>query len=111
MSDLRFCCFTFSPLAGPRIMGTFGGRTFVPGGGELPRLPLHRLSRAGSMDSGVALMRERRATGEHPFGTMKARMGATHFLTNLAEGRDRDGSARAGGDGHRGDLVSRRLDI
>ena len=27
-------------------------------------------------------MRLRRETVEHPFGTMKARMGATHFLTN-----------------------------
>ena len=26
-------------------------------------------------------MRRRRATVEHPFGTIKARMGATHFLT------------------------------
>ena len=26
-------------------------------------------------------MRLRRETVEHPFGTMKARMGATHFLT------------------------------
>ena len=25
-------------------------------------------------------MRQRRATAEHPFGTIKARMGATHFL-------------------------------
>ena len=25
-------------------------------------------------------MRQRRETVEHPFGTMKARMGATHFL-------------------------------
>jgi Transposase DDE domain len=26
-------------------------------------------------------MRQRRETVEHPFGTIKARMGATHFLT------------------------------
>jgi len=26
-------------------------------------------------------MRRRRETVEHPFGTLKARMGATHFLT------------------------------
>ena len=25
-------------------------------------------------------MRQRRETAEHPFGTIKARMGATHFL-------------------------------
>jgi hypothetical protein len=29
----------------------------------------------------VQYMRQRRETVEHPFGTMKARMGATHFLT------------------------------
>jgi hypothetical protein len=28
-------------------------------------------------------MRVRRETVEHPFGTMKARMGATHFLTKM----------------------------
>ena len=27
-------------------------------------------------------MRQRRETVEHPFGTIKARMGATHFLMN-----------------------------
>jgi hypothetical protein len=26
-------------------------------------------------------MRQRRETVEHPFGSIKARMGATHFLT------------------------------
>ena len=30
-------------------------------------------------------MRERRATGEHPFGTLKAWMGATHFLTKTLD--------------------------
>lgn len=29
-------------------------------------------------------MRQRRETVEHRFGTMKARMGATHFLTKVA---------------------------
>ena len=49
-------------------------------------------SRAGSMsmcskrcsrrlDTNPLAMRQRRETVEHPFGTMKARMGATHFLT------------------------------
>ncbi len=28
----------------------------------------------------TGLMRQRRETVEHPFGTIKARMGATHFL-------------------------------
>src|SRR4029079_16226389 len=33
------------------------------------------------LDANPHAMRLRRETGEHPFGTMKARMGATHFLT------------------------------
>src|ERR1700719_2515304 len=33
------------------------------------------------LDSNPEAMRQRRETVEHPFGTMKARMGATHFLT------------------------------
>src|ERR1700739_2945506 len=32
------------------------------------------------LDSNPQAMRQRRETVEHPFGTMKARMGATHFL-------------------------------
>ena len=43
------------------------GGGFVFGGGELCRL----------MAIG---MRQRRETVEHPFGTLKMRMGATHFL-------------------------------
>jgi hypothetical protein len=49
-----------------------------------------RITRAGSMsmwsrrsrglDSDPDAMRRRRETVEHPFGTIKARMGATHFL-------------------------------
>ncbi|MET4236221.1 hypothetical protein ABIB83_008737 [Bradyrhizobium sp. I1.8.5] len=31
--------------------------------------------------SNALAMRQRREIVEHPFGTMKARMGATHFLT------------------------------
>jgi Transposase DDE domain len=31
-------------------------------------------------------MRQRRETVEHPFGTMRARMGATHFLTGRLDG-------------------------
>ena len=39
-------------------------------------------------------MRTRRETVEHPFGTLKMRMGATHFLMKTsAEGRHRDGAA------------------
>ena len=33
------------------------------------------------LDENPQAMRQRRETVEHPFGTMKARMGATHFLT------------------------------
>ena len=33
------------------------------------------------LDANRLAMRQRRETVEHPFGTMKARMGATHFLT------------------------------
>ena len=33
------------------------------------------------LDGKPEAMRVRRETVEHPFGTMKARMGATHFLT------------------------------
>jgi transposase len=33
------------------------------------------------LDANPRAMRQRRETVEHPFGTMKARMGATHFLT------------------------------
>ena len=32
------------------------------------------------LDSDPQAMRRRRETVEHPFGTLKARMGATHFL-------------------------------
>lgn len=33
------------------------------------------------LDANPQAMRQRRETVEHPFGRMKARMGATHFLT------------------------------
>jgi len=33
------------------------------------------------LDADPKAMRRRRETVEHPFGTIKARMGATHFLT------------------------------
>jgi hypothetical protein len=32
------------------------------------------------LDANTNAMRQRRETFEHPFGTIKARMGATHFL-------------------------------
>jgi transposase len=37
-------------------------------------------------------MRTRREVVEHPFGTIKMRMGATHFLCKRHLGRDRDGA-------------------
>ena len=41
-------------------------------------------------------MRQRRETVEHPFGTLKMRMGATHFLTKtLPKVASRDGTLRA----------------
>jgi transposase len=39
------------------------------------------------LDENPQAMRQRRETVEHPFGTIKARMGATHFLMKAAEGR------------------------
>ena len=48
------------------------------------------------LDANPDLMRVRRETVEHPFGTIKARMGATHFLMKrLPNVADRDGLARA----------------
>ena len=35
---------------------------------------------SGDFDEHPEKMRQRRETVEHPFGTIKARMGATHFL-------------------------------
>jgi Transposase DDE domain len=35
------------------------------------------------LDANPLAMRQRRETVEHPFGPMKARMGATHFLTKI----------------------------
>jgi transposase len=37
------------------------------------------------LDRNPAVMRARRATVEHPFGTLKAWMGSTHFLTRTLE--------------------------
>ena len=39
------------------------------------------LARPARLDRAPRSMRIRRATVEHPFGTLKAWMGATHFLT------------------------------
>ena len=47
------------------------------------RLPLLTLLEAAQqrLDANPQAMRQRRETVEHPFGTMKARMGTRHFLT------------------------------
>jgi transposase len=37
------------------------------------------------LDNNPQAMRQRRETVEHPFGTMKARMGATHYLTKTLQ--------------------------
>src|SRR5260221_11785131 len=37
------------------------------------------------LDNAPEMMRVRRQTVEHPFGTIKAWMGATHFLTRTIE--------------------------
>ena len=45
------------------------------------------------LDMNPKAMRTRRETVEHPFGTIKARMGATHFLMKrLTEREDRNGT-------------------
>jgi hypothetical protein len=38
------------------------------------------------LDEHPGKMRLRRETGEHPFGTIKARMGVTHFLMKTLPG-------------------------
>ena len=48
------------------------------------------------LDKNPEAMRTRRETVEHPFGTLKMRMGATHFFVqDAAQGCDRDGAVRA----------------
>ncbi len=37
------------------------------------------------LDQGPEMMRIRRQTVEHPFGTLKSWMGATHFLTRTLD--------------------------
>jgi hypothetical protein len=37
------------------------------------------------LDKNPHAMRQRRETAEHPFGTLKMRMGATHFLKRLSK--------------------------
>ena len=55
------------------------------------------------LDENPEKMRRRRETVEHPFGTIKARMGATHFLNEDAATRGhRDGITRARLQSHAG---------
>lgn len=49
-----------------------------------------------ALDEHLEKMRQRRETVEHSFGTIKAWMGATHFLKTLPRGCLRDGAARMG---------------
>lgn len=50
--------------------------------GELHTGSMNICSRlCSSLDANPEAMRQRREIVEHPFGTMKDRMGATHFLT------------------------------
>jgi hypothetical protein len=46
------------------------------------------------LDNNPQAMRTRRETAEHPFGTLKMRMGATHFFEDATARRYRDGAAR-----------------
>jgi len=48
------------------------------------------------LDRNPAKMRERRQTVEHPFGTIKSWMGATHFQMKTQERRYRNGATRPG---------------
>jgi hypothetical protein len=53
------------------------------------------------LDEHPEKMRQRRETVEHPFGTIKARMGATHFLAKTSNaGCLRDGTTRSGLQSH-----------
>ena len=68
------------------------------------------------LDANPLAMRQRRETVEHPFGTMKARMGATHFLDqNASESSHRNGTLGPGlqsdtGHEHRRDQTADRCD-
>jgi hypothetical protein len=55
-------------------------------------------------------MRRRRETVEHPFGTMKARMGATHFLTKTQMALLGPGLQSDTGHEHRRDQAADRCD-
>jgi hypothetical protein len=69
---------------GSRHVGRTGGNylllqaRYKPGNGREKRGG--NLQKSGRDDANPDAMRTRRETVEHPFGTIKARMGATHFL-------------------------------
>ena len=63
------------------------GVEFAENVSRFPRVPLHAPEHEHlvedvqrRLDENPDAMRQRRETVEHPFGTIKARMGATHFL-------------------------------
>ena len=68
--------------AGPGLRPA-GGRPMpipppvLPGAGPATR---RKKTTSEGIDEHPEKMRQRRETVEHPFGTIKARMGATHFL-------------------------------
>jgi transposase len=53
-------------------------------GRRIPRWEHEHILEAAQrrLDENPQAMRERRETVEHPFGTLKMRMGSTHFLMN-----------------------------
>src|SRR3984893_6694466 len=61
------------PMSVPEVQRKCVAGTRTTAHGTLETRLLH--------DANPQAMRLRRETVEHPFGTMKARMGATHFLT------------------------------
>ena len=72
------------PGEGPALVGFFRCRpAYTRASRRIPRWEHEHLLDAVQqrLDANPLAMRQRRETVEHPFGTIKARMGATHFLT------------------------------
>jgi hypothetical protein len=69
--------------------GRFGKQDFVYLSDEEHEHVLEAVQRR--LDKNPQAMRQRRETVEHPFGTLKMRMGATHFLMKRYH---RNGAAR-----------------
>ena len=59
------------------------------------------------LDEHPEKMRQRRGTVEHPFGTIKARMGATHFLMKILRARPYRGESPEPGKDVHGELELR----